>query len=98
MSNRRQQSLKEAFGARKSTAVEKDNVSSDSELRLSGSESDIADPDVNHTLESEIADSQPSVTSDSSATMPGDEEMEFELLGKPYQPRLPQEAVWSEKA
>ena len=60
MSNRRQQSLKEAFGARKSTAVEKDNVSSDSELRLSGSESVIADPDVDHTLESEIADSQPS--------------------------------------
>lgn len=41
MSKRRQQSLKEAFCAGTSTTVENDNVSSDSELRLS--DSDIAD-------------------------------------------------------
>ena len=83
MSKCRQQSLKEAFGAGKSATVENDNVSSDSELRFSGSDSDIADPDA-----PEVAD-QPTGTSDydSSATVPCDEEMEFELLDKPHQPR-----------
>ena len=89
MSNRRQQSLKEAFGAQTSATVEND-VSSDPELQLSGADSDTSDPDVDHTLtleapESEVADeSQPSGT-----LLSADEEMEIdhELLDKPHQPR-----------
>ena len=51
MSNCCQQSLKEAFGARKSATVDNDNASSDSELWFSGSDSNITDPDVDHTPE-----------------------------------------------
>ena len=70
MSNCRQQSLKEAFCARISTTVENDNVSSDSELRLS--DSDIADTpppgvEIDHSPKLEIAD-RPSGASGSSTT------------------------------
>jgi hypothetical protein len=90
MSNSRQQSLKEAFGARKSATVENDNPSSDSEL----SDSDIADPnppdievdDTPEATECETA-GQPSGASGSSTTMPSVEEMEIQLLDKPHQPR-----------
>ena len=69
MSNCRQQSLKETFCAGTSTTVENDNVSSDSELRLS--DSDIADTpapevEIDHTPgELDITD-QPSGASGSS--------------------------------
>ena len=89
MSNCRQQSLKEAFCARTSTTVENDNVSSDSEFRLS--DDDIADTpppevEIDHTSVLEIAD-QPSGASGSSTTGRSDEEMEIQLLDKPHQPR-----------
>ena len=88
MSNCRQQTLKEAFCARTSTTVENDNVSSDSELRLS--DSDIADTpppevEIDHTPELEIAD-QPSGASGSSTTGHSDKEIEIQLLDKPHQP------------
>ena len=67
MSTYCQQSLKEAIGARKSATVENDNVCSDSELRLSGSDSNITDPDVNHTPEAPEVANQPSGATDSSA-------------------------------
>ena len=89
MSNCRQQSLKEAFCAGTSTTVENDNVSSDSELRLS--DSDIADTpppevEIDHTPGEDIAD-QPSGASGSSTTERSDEEIEIQLLDKPHQPR-----------
>lgn len=51
-----QQLLKEAFGAIKSTTAENDNPSGDSELQLSGSDSDITDPDVDHSQGEEPED------------------------------------------
>ena len=89
MSNHRQQSLKEVLGAKKTPTVEND---SDPEPRLSDSDSDILIADCSlggRAPESEAADSQPSGASYAASTtiQAGDEEMEFELLDKPYQPR-----------
>ena len=72
-----------------SATVENDNISSDSELRLS--DSDIADTpppeiEVDHTPEATEIANQPSGASGSSTTRPSNEEMEIQLLDKPHQP------------
>ena len=93
--NRRQQSLKEAFGAcgKKMSAVENYEVASKSDLQLSSSDSDIADhPDLcDDTQESEVAHdllfSSGASASVATVNQAGDEQVEFELLDKPHQPR-----------
>ena len=58
MSNRRQQSLKEAFGAcdKKTSAVENEEIDSKSDLQLSSSDSDIADhPDLGDDIQESLA-------------------------------------------
>ena len=89
MSKCRQQSLKEAFGTKKSATVEHDTISSDSELQLSdSSDSDIM-PAEHEPEAREVDDSQPSTSSDQ-GEVPDDESRtikEFELLDKPHQPR-----------
>lgn len=59
MSNCRQQYIREAFGATVCATVENGNISSDSELRFSNSESDINIDQTPDAPESEVsADSQ----------------------------------------